>query len=202
MKKHQVSDIVDKMLTYPEDTRLAIFTKIILRDNRTLNEQLEILQKEGFSRVEFDGKVERIEDMLKSKEKYTVDRLLLLIDRLTCDKDAANISRFSESIETAFYEGEGDCIVRFYIGDKIESFDFSRHFEADGIQFQEPTDLMFSFNSPVGACPVCEGFGRVMGIDEDLVVPNKGLSVYEDAVMCWRGGKNERMENGVYPCRR
>ncbi|MBB4037583.1 excinuclease ABC subunit A [Dysgonomonas hofstadii] len=189
VKKHQVSDIVDKMLTYPEDTRLAIFTKIILRDNRTLNEQLEILQKEGFSRVEFDGKVERIEDMLKSKEKYTVDRLLLLIDRLTCDKDAANISRFSESIETAFYEGEGDCIVRFYIGDKIESFDFSRHFEADGIQFQEPTDLMFSFNSPVGACPVCEGFGRVMGIDEDLVVPNKGLSVYEDAVMCWRGEK-------------
>ena len=189
VKKHQVSDIVDKMLTYPEDTRLAIFTKIILRDNRTLNEQLEILQKEGFSRVEFDGKVERIDDILKSKEKYTVDRLLLLIDRLTCDKDAANISRFSESIETAFFEGEGDCIVRFYVGDKIESFDFSRHFEADGIQFQEPTDLMFSFNSPVGACPVCEGFGRVMGIDEDLVVPNKGLSVYEDAVMCWRGEK-------------
>jgi len=189
VKKHQVSDIVNKMLTYPEDTRLAIFTKIILRDNRTLNEQLEILQKEGFSRVEFDGKFERIEDILKSKEKYTVDRLLLLIDRLSCDKDAANISRFSESIETAFFEGEGDCIIRFYIGDKVESFDFSRHFEADGIQFQEPTDLMFSFNSPVGACPVCEGFGRVMGIDEDLVIPNKGLSVYEDAVMCWRGEK-------------
>jgi len=189
VKKHQVSDIVDKMLTYPEETRLSILTKIILRDNRTLKEQLEILQKEGFSRIEFDGEIKRIEDILASDEKYTVERMLLLIDRLTCDKDPANISRFSESIETAFFEGEGDCIVRFYLGDKIESFDFSRHFEADGIQFQEPSDLMFSFNSPVGACPVCEGFGRVMGIDEDLVVPNKGLSVYEDAVVCWRGEK-------------
>ncbi len=195
VKKHQVSDIVAKMLTYPEDTRLAIFTKIILRDSRTLHEQLEILQKEGFSRVELDGKIERIEDILSSKEKYKVDQMLLLIDRLTCDRDAANISRFSESIETAFYEGEGDCIVRFYIGDRIESFDFSRHFEADGIEFQEPTDLMFSFNSPVGACPVCEGFGRVMGIDEDLVVPNKSLSVYEDAVVCWRGDKMSEWKN-------
>jgi excinuclease ABC subunit A len=195
VKKHQVSDIVAKMQTYPEDTRLAIFTKIILRDSRTLHEQLEILQKEGFSRVELDGKIERIDDILSSKEKYKVDQMLLLIDRLTCDRDAANISRFSESIETAFYEGEGDCIVRFYIGDRIESFDFSRHFEADGIEFQEPTDLMFSFNSPVGACPVCEGFGRVMGIDEDLVVPNKSLSVYEDAVVCWRGDKMSEWKN-------
>lgn len=189
VKKHQVSDIVEKMQSYPEETRLAILTKIILRDGRSLNEQLEILQKEGFSRVEIAGKFERIEDVLASKTKYKADELLLLIDRLTCDKDAANISRFSESIETAFFEGEGDCVIRFYIGDKVESFDFSRHFEADGIQFEEPSDLMFSFNSPVGACPVCEGFGRVMGIDEDLVVPNKSLSVYEDAVVCWKGEK-------------
>lgn len=189
VKKHQVSDIVEKMQSYPEDIRLAILTKIILRDGRSLNEQLEILQKEGFSRVEISGKFERIEDVLASNTKYKADELLLLIDRLTCDKDAANISRFSESIETAFFEGEGDCVIRFYIGDKVESFDFSRHFEADGIQFEEPSDLMFSFNSPVGACPVCEGFGRVMGIDEDLVVPNKSLSVYEDAVVCWKGEK-------------
>ncbi|WP_029906476.1 excinuclease ABC subunit UvrA [Prevotella sp. 10(H)] len=189
VKKHQVSDIVEKMQSYPEETRLAILTKIILRDNRTLNEQLEILLMEGFSRVEIDGKFERIEDILASKKKYKTDELLLLIDRLTCDKDAANISRFSESIETAFFEGEGDCIIRFYVGDKPESFDFSRHFEADGIQFEEPNDMMFSFNSPVGACPVCEGFGRVIGIDENLVIPNKSLSVYEDAVVCWKGEK-------------
>ncbi|MDU1891024.1 MAG: excinuclease ABC subunit UvrA [Dysgonomonas sp.] len=189
VKKHQVSDIVDKMLSYPEDTRLVMLTKIIIRENRTLNEQLDILTKEGFSRVEVDGKFERIEDIISSKKEYKPNDLLLLIDRLTCDKDTANISRFSESIETAFYEGGGDCIVRFYVGDKIESFDFSKHFEADGMQFDEPSDLMFSFNSPFGACPVCEGFGRVMGIDEDLVVPNKSLSVYEDAVVCWKGEK-------------
>ncbi len=195
VKKHQVSDIVSKMQTYPEDTRLAILTRIILRDNRSLNEQLEILLKEGFSRVELKGKFERIEDILKQKDKYKPDELLLLIDRLTCDNDAANISRFSESIETAFFEGEGDCVVRFYVGDKIESFDFSRHFEADGMQFEEPTDMMFSFNSPVGACPICEGFGRVMGIDEDLVVPDKSLSVYEDAVVCWKGEKMSEWKN-------
>lgn len=195
VKKHQVSDIVDKMLTHPEDTRLAIFTKVILRDSRTLKEQLEILFKEGFSRVEVNGKIERIDDIVASKDDYKVSDLLLLIDRLTCDKDAANISRFSESIETAFYEGEGDCLVRFYIGDKVETFDFSRHFEADGIKFEEPTDMMFSFNSPVGACPVCEGFGKVMGVDEDLVIPNKGLSVYEDAVVCWKGEKMSEWKN-------
>lgn len=189
VKKHQVSDIVDKMMSYPEDTRLAIFTKIILRDNRSLNEQLEILQKEGFSRIELDGKFEQIETILSSKDKYRPEQMLLLIDRLTCDKDAANISRFSESVETAFFEGEGDCIIRFYLENKIESFDYSRHFEADGIEFEEPSDMMFSFNSPIGACPICEGFGRVMGIDEDLVVPNKSLSVYEDAVVCWKGEK-------------
>lgn len=189
VKKHQTSDIVAKMESYPSGSRLAILTKIFLRDNRTLNEQLEILLKEGFSRVEIKGQFERIEDILKSKDKFSADDLLLLIDRLTCDNDPANISRFSESIETAFYEGDGDCIVRFYVGDKVESFNFSKHFEADGIKFEEPTDIMFSFNSPVGACPVCEGFGRVMGIDEDLVVPNKSLSVYEDAVVCWKGEK-------------
>lgn len=195
VKKHQVSDIVDKMLTYPEDARLAIFTKVILRDSRTLKEQLEILFKEGFSRVEINGKIERIDDIVASKDDYKVENLLLLIDRLTCDKDAANISRFSESIETAFYEGEGDCLIRFYVGDKVESLDFSRHFEADGMKFEEPTDMMFSFNSPVGACPVCEGFGKVMGIDEDLVIPNKGLSVYEDAVVCWKGEKMSEWKN-------
>lgn len=195
VKKHQVSDVADKMLTYPEDTRLVILTKVILRDGRSLREQLEILSKEGFSRVEVSGKFERIEDVLASDSQLKAGDLLLLIDRLTCDKDAANISRFSESIETAFFEGGDDCIVRFYVGDKVESFDYSRHFEADGIHFEEPSDLMFSFNSPVGACPVCEGFGRVMGIDENLVVPNKSLSVYEDAVVCWRGEKMSEWKN-------
>ncbi len=149
VKKHQVSDIVDKMLSYPEDTRLAVFSKIILRDGRTFPEQLDILLKEGFSRVEVNGNFERIEDVIKSDNKYKPENILLLIDRLTCDKDSANISRFSESIETAFFEGEGDCIVRFYPKDKeVETFFYSKQFEADGIQFEEPTEMMFNFNSP------------------------------------------------------
>lgn len=196
VKKHQISDIINKMLSYPDDTRLAILTRIILRDHRTLNEQLDILRKEGFSRVMQGDQFIQIDDILKSKEKYDADDLRLLIDRLTCDKDGANISRMSESIETAFFEGEGDCTVNFYPrGGEMESYNYSKHFEADGIQFQEPTDMMFSFNSPVGACPRCEGFGMVVGIDENLVIPNKSLSVYDDAVVCWKGEKMSEWKN-------
>lgn len=189
VKKHQVSDIVAKMLTFPEDTRLVILTKIILRDNRKLEEQLDILQKEGFSRIEIDGEMERIDDFLASKKEVNINKVLLVIDRLTCDKDNANISRFSQSIETAFFEGEGECTVRFYPNGKTKTYNFSKKFEADGMQFEEPNDMMFSFNNPMGACPKCEGFGKVIGIDENLVVPNKSLSLYEDAVVCWKGEK-------------
>lgn len=189
VKKHQVSDIVDKMLSYPDNTRLAILTRLILRDDRSLNEQLDILQKEGFSRVEINGKFEQIQDIITSKQEYKADDMHLLIDRLMCDKDGANISRFSESIETAFYEGENECIVKFYPEGEIDIFTYSKLFEADGMTFEEPSDMMFSFNSPVGACPRCEGFGMVIGIDEHLVIPDTSLSVYEDAVVCWKGEK-------------
>ena len=188
VKKHQVSDIVEKMLSYPAGTRLVILTKIILRDNRNLKEQLEILLKEGFSRVLLNGEMERIDELLASKKKID-SNIQLVIDRLTCENDHATISRFSQSIETAFFEGEGECTVQFYAVRGIENIMFSNKFEADGIKFEEPNDLMFSFNSPVGACPRCEGFGKVIGIDENLVVPNKNLSVYEDAVVCWKGEK-------------
>ncbi len=190
VKKHQVSDIVEKMLSFPEGTRYVVMTKIILREDRDIKQQLEILQKEGFSRVEFEGEVQRIDDLLASKKKLNAENMLLVIDRLSVEKnDNAAISRLSQSAETAFYEGDGLCILRFYTENGEEEFSYSKSFEADGIQFEEPTDLMFSFNSPVGACPRCEGFGRVIGIDENLVIPNKSLSVYEDAVVCWRGEK-------------
>lgn len=196
VKKHQVSDILDQMKSYPENTRLVILTKLILRDNRTVEEQLDILYKEGFSRIESKGEFLLISDILEDKKsKLNVKDTRLVIDRLTCDQDGANISRFSESIETAFYEGENECFVEYYLGDKIESFHYSKEFEADGIQFEEPNDLMFSFNSPTGACPTCEGFGNVMGIDENLVIPDKSLSVYDDAVMCWRGEKMSEWKN-------
>ncbi|NDW08393.1 excinuclease ABC subunit UvrA [Dysgonomonas sp. 520] len=191
VKKHQVADIVNDMLSFPESTRLAILTKIILRENRSYKEQLDVLFKEGFSRVEVNGEFERIDDLLSSESisKMGDDNTFLLIDRLVCMQDNANISRFSQSIETAFFEGEGECMVRFYTPDETITKEYSKKFEADGIQFDEPTDLMFSFNSPIGACPKCEGFGKVIGIDENLVVPNKSLSLYEDAIICWKGEK-------------
>lgn len=195
VKKHQVKDITDKMLTYPEGTRLIVLSRIILRENRKMEEQLDILQKEGFSRVESKGEFVRIDDLLASKETVDPNQTLLVIDRLSASSDKATLNRFSESVETAFFEGEGECTIKYYTESGIESYDYSKRFEADGIQFEEPTDMMFSFNSPVGACPQCEGFGLVLGIDEDLVIPNKGLSIYDDAVFCWKGEKMNEWKN-------
>ncbi|GAB6010657.1 excinuclease ABC subunit UvrA [Viscerimonas tarda] len=195
VKKHQVNDAVLKMLSYPDGARLVILTRVILRDNRNLSEQLGILLKEGFSRIEVKGEMKRIDELLESGEKLKADSILLVIDRLTSENERVAISRFSNSVETALFEGEGECTIRFYTEKGVKSFNFSSKFEADGIKFQEPTDLMFSFNSPVGACPRCEGFGRVIGIDEDLVVPNKSLSVYEEAVVCWKGEKMSEWKN-------
>lgn len=190
VRKHQVSDIKEKMLSYSEDTRLKILTRIVLPEDRSQNEQLDILLKEGYSRIEIKGNEEYIEDILKNNQELDLTKTLLVIDRLTCDPDNANLNRFGESVETAFFEGKGECIVRFYPrGKETEEYHYSKHFEADGIEFEEPSEHMFSFNSPLGACPQCEGFGKVLGIDEDLVIPNKSLSVYEDAVLCWRGDK-------------
>lgn len=189
VKKHQVKDITEKMLSYPEGTRLVILSKIIIRDNRSILDQLDILQKEGFSRVELDGEFVRLDELVESKKEIDPTKILLVIDRLTSSSDRATLNRFSESIETAFFEGDGECILRFQTDKKTESFDFSKRFEADGMLFEEPNEMMFSFNNPVGACPQCEGFGKVLGVDEDLVIPNKGLSVYDDAVLCWRGEK-------------
>lgn len=189
VKKHQVSDIIERMLSYPEGTRYVVMTRIILREGRTLKEQLEVLQKEGFTRVEVGNEMMRLDELQTSQQKVDPTEIRLVIDRLSVDKDNASVSRLSQSSETAFYEGDGMCILRFYAEKGEEEFTYSKAFEADGMQFEEPTDIMFSFNNPVGACPSCNGFGRVIGIDENLVIPNKSLSVYEDAVVCWRGEK-------------
>ncbi len=189
IKKHSVGDVVARMKSYPEETRMAVLTNIELRSERTLREQLEVLQKEGYTRIEFNDEFFRIDDFLTRESLPADEDVLLVIDRLTTGSDKSTISRFSDSVETAFLEGYGDCVIKFWTDIGIERALFSNRFEADGIVFEEPTDLMFSFNSPVGACPKCEGFGKVMGIDENLVVPDKSLSVYEGAIACWRGEK-------------
>lgn len=186
VKKHSTEDIVNCMLEYPEGTRYTILTPILLHEGRTLAQQLDIDMKQGFTRLEVNGETVRI-DEYTPKEGDTV---FLLIDRMTASGEKDSISRLVDSAETAMYEGDGTCLLRFYLPDgSTRLYRFSTKFEADGIRFEEPNDQMFSFNSPMGACPECEGFGKVIGIDEHLVVPNRSLSVYDGAVVCWRGEK-------------
>lgn len=189
VKKHQVNDVINEMKKYPEGTRLALFAPVQLRNGRNLREQLDILQKEGYTRVEIAEELHQISDILSEEKLPGPDKILLLIDRLTCSSEKQTISRLFDSVETAFFEGNNSCIVKFYTEDKIVKKSFSKKFEADGMIFEEPTEMMFNFNSPAGACPRCEGFGKTIGIDEDLVIPNKTLSVYDDAVACWKGEK-------------
>ena len=183
VKKHTVEDVVNCMLSYSKGTKYTVLTPIVPRERRSLKEQLEIYMKEGFNRLEVNGEMVRIEE-------YTPqggDTIYLLIDRMTCDDSKDSISRLTDSVETAFYEGDGTCLLRFYPAGILHSF--TKKFEADGIEFEEPTEQLFSFNSPLGACPKCEGFGKIIGIDESLVIPNRALSVYDGAVVCWRGEK-------------
>lgn len=195
VKKHSVEDIIQCMLSFPIGTKLLVLAPVTPREGRTLAEQLDMDMKQGFARVEVNREIMRIEDYLIRLQNESEDtpkhtNIHLLIDRLSADSDQATISRLTDSAETAMYEGDGSCMLRFYLSDgSTQLFTFSTKFEADGITFEEPNDQMFSFNSPIGACPECEGFGRVIGIDEQLVIPNRALSVYDGAVVCWRGEK-------------
>jgi len=196
VKKHQVSDVVDEMLKYPEGTKFSLLTKIAAREDRNRLKQLEIFLKEGFSRVEINDTVYQIKEVFRDwwNFRFKYD-LYLLVDRLTVSNDPDTVSRLADSAETAFFEGNGYAILRFYTDEGVITKEFSRRFEIDGIEFEEPSDLMFNFNSPAGACPKCEGFGKVIGIDENLVIPNQSLSVYEDAVVCWKGEKMSEWKN-------
>ncbi|MDD3490649.1 MAG: excinuclease ABC subunit UvrA [Paludibacter sp.] len=188
VKKHEAADVVNAALTFADDTRIMVLTAVTPSGDRTLKEELQSLMMQGFSRVDFDGEIFRIQEILENKAiEQSGAEVFLLIDRLTVDRTPTGISRLTDSVETAFYEGKGVCILRIFGENEPQTLYFSKSFEADGMQFETPTVHTFSFNSPLGACPSCEGFGRVIGIDEDLVVPNKTLSIYEDAVACWRG---------------
>lgn len=192
VRKHSVEDVVSFMLSQPKGVRFTVLAPMPMRGGRNLEEQLRTSLKEGFTRIEYKADIIRIEDLLADSKqlaelsKHTKE-IYLLIDRLTTDDSKETLSRFTDSVETAFFEGGGECALRFYDTPDTQLHKFSNRFEADGIKFEEPTDNLFSFNSPVGACPKCEGFGRIIGIDESLVIPNRALSVYDGAVVCWRG---------------
>ena len=185
VKRHTTEDVVRCVSTHSEGIRFLVLCPILIRQGRSLQQQLDIYRQSGFVRLEYQGEVMRIEDF--HHEEAVPGELYLVVDRLSVARDKDTISRLTDSVETAFYEGGGEMMLRFV--PENETHTFSTRFEADGISFEEPSDNMFSFNSPAGACPDCEGFGKVIGIDEHLVIPNTTLSVYEGAVVCWRGEK-------------
>ncbi|MBQ7690442.1 MAG: excinuclease ABC subunit UvrA [Muribaculaceae bacterium] len=192
VKKHTSADVVRAISALPQDTRYALLTEVIVPPGRALADQLAVLQSGGYSRLERDGEFVPITQAIAlvqgGEAALPHSAWRLLIDRLAASHTREEELRVLDSLQTAFHEGHGECILMVWNADGTRTERrFSKRFEADGITFAEPTDLMFNFNNPVGACPTCEGFGRVVGIDENLVVPDKTLSVYDDAVMCWRG---------------
>ncbi|MDE6560038.1 MAG: excinuclease ABC subunit UvrA [Muribaculaceae bacterium] len=200
VKRETIEEIVRQILSLPEGTRLAVMIPINIPDGRNILTQLDIYRKEGYSRLEKDGRFEDITDIYEKIEKGLISEddalsYRLLIDRLAVSGEKDEVSRLTDSIETAYFEGRDHCIVKIWGEDGIQEREYSRQFTADGIEFREPSDLMFNFNNPYGACPTCEGFGKILGISEDLVVPDKTLSVYQDAVMCFRGEKMSEWKN-------
>jgi len=191
VKQHHVSDVTNFIFSFPENSRFMIASPLKIAKGRTLLQEAELLLQQGFTRLELDGDIRKIDDLLTDKEDivYRNTSCNIVIDRAMVINDEDNLSRIADSVQTAFFEGHGECIVKIYNGSTVKEEHFSNLFEADGIQFEEPSVHMFSFNNPLGACPACEGYGKVIGIDEDLVIPNKALSIFQDAVACWKGDK-------------
>ncbi len=190
VKRHKVSDVVDFIFKMPSETNVYIASPFRKVANRTVIEHLTVLLQQGFTRLLVNNIISRIEDVLQSETIKENDLIFILIDRIKIKvKDEDLTNRLSDSVQTAFYEGKGYCHIFQESVNSLTENIFSNKFEADGITFEEPTVNMFTFNNPYGACKTCEGFGTIIGIDEDLVIPNKGLTIYEYAIACWKGEK-------------
>ncbi|MEE0985463.1 MAG: ATP-binding cassette domain-containing protein [Bacteroidaceae bacterium] len=190
VKKHGVEDVLRCIMSYTPGTRFVVLAPMHLckeKGTATMQDCLKKYLQQGFVRIEANGQITTIEEYLASADAKPTDEIHLVIDRLSVRDDNDSVSRMTDSVETAFYEGGGEMMLRFLPAGILHTF--NSRFEADGIVFQEPTDQLFAFNSPLGACPECEGFGKIMGIDERLVIPNSALSLYEGCVQCWRGEK-------------
>lgn len=191
VRKHTIEDVLATAQNYPEGTRIAVIAPVLLSEGRKFSSQLEIYAKEGYSRLVKDGEFLDIEQLLSAPDELpdSASGYDLLVDRLAVTREGDEASRLADSVETAFFEGRDEMSLLVWSDDGLHRHDFSKRFEADGMTFREPSELMFNFNNPYGACPKCEGFGRVIGLDPDLIVPDKSLSIYDDAVVCWRGEK-------------
>ncbi len=185
--RHEVVDVVNYLKSFPNGTKITIVSPLRIKKDRTLQKEAELLLQQGFTRLELDTEIIKISELDQYKKKPL--EINVLIDRMPVSEDEDFASRVADSVQTAFFEGKGECITRVERENFSETKKFSNCFEADGIIFEEPSLHLFSFNNPVGACPLCEGYGKTIGIDEDLVVPNKSLSVFSDAIVCWKGEK-------------
>ena len=187
VKKHSTEDIIQCVSQYSQGTKFVVMAPLICSAGRTAAEQLRAAMLQGYARIFVDSDFKRIDDYLETCGDNVTNDIYIAVDRMSVDMSKDGVSRLVDSVETAFYEGKGVCRIMFM--PSMLSYDFSTRFECDGMEFEEPNDNMFSFNSPAGACPECQGFGKVMGIDEHLVVPNPSLSVYDGCAVCWNGEK-------------
>ena len=186
--KHSVTDVVNYIASHSEGTKQMLLAPIVVKQNESIEKVLTTLAAEGFTRIEVGDQIVRI-DSSETRELLAISKakLNLVIDRFSVSHDDDFLSRCADSVQTAFAEGNGTCIVSTIADDNRSDQTFSNRFELDGIEFEEPTEHLFSFNNPLGACPKCEGYGKVIGIDENLVIPDKSLSIYQDAIACWKG---------------
>ncbi len=196
VKKETVSDVVDYIESFPLNTRLFILYPLNINGNLSFAQILEDLNHQGISRLDINGEILKLEEAIVSYTPLKKDQINAVIDRIVVAGDEDSRSRYADSAQMAFSLGNGYCIVKTADGKEVSRV-FSDKFEADGITLEEPSVHMFNFNNPVGACPKCEGYGKVIGIDEDLVIPNKSLSVYDDAVVCWKGEKMTRWKEKI-----
>jgi excinuclease ABC subunit A len=187
VKKHSADDIVDYLASLSQGTKVIIVASGEIPENINIKDYFSFLNKQGFNRIEVDGELIRIEDSASLKGIKTGSRINIVIDRLVIDHTPDTFSRAADSAQTAFQTGKGYCQVIVTEDNGVRRENFSNQFEEDGITFMEPSEYLFSFNNPLGACPKCEGYGKIIGIDENLVIPDQNLSVYEDAVVCWKG---------------
>ena len=189
VKVHTVEDVIKCTQQYSEGTKFAILAPLVINEGRSLEIQLNMELQQGYSRIFYKKEFYRIDDFVSDTDldKVNPKDIFILIDRMSTSSNKDAISRLTDSAETAFYEGNGICRIVFFPSNI--TYDFSTKFEADGIEFERPNDNMFAFNSPAGACPECEGYGKIMGIDHKLVIPNTSLSVYDGCVPCWHGEK-------------
>lgn len=189
VKVHTVEDVIKCTQQYSEGTKFALLAPLVINEGRSLEVQLNMELQQGYSRIFYKKEFYRIDDFVSDTDldKVNPKDIFILIDRMSTSSNKDAISRLTDSAETAFYEGNGICRIVFFPSNI--TYDFSTKFEADGIEFERPNDNMFAFNSPAGACPECEGFGKIMGIDHKLVIPNTSLSVYDGCVQCWHGEK-------------